>query len=184
MKSSTPLIACAVVVFGYMTGNALCFAADAPSVPKPVNYVVATPGAAVPHTWVVAEGARLAKANQISVESIRRIARQKLAVKGTEPLGTDVEALTLQLLQQASEATEADLRNLQAEMKATAEKKKAMRESQQKMKEGKDALADASSADQLHLRQLMDRKTKLEQIISNMTKKASDTSASVTGNLK
>jgi len=182
MKPFITLTSFVVLILGYVVSSAPGAAADGPA----ANVVAAAPAShvTVPRPWVAAEGSRLAKANNLSLESVKRVARQKLAVKGVSPSDPDVEALAVQLLQQANEAAEADLKQLQAEMKAAAERKKAQREAQQKMKEAKDNLAEVSAADQMHLQQAMDRKAKLEQLLSQLMKKASDTSQAVTGNLK
>lgn len=184
MKTFITLKSSVVVFLGYIASSALGAAADGPAVSPAANVAAPVSHVNVPRPWVAAEGSRLAKANNLSLESVKRVARQKLAVKGVSPADPDVEALAVQLLQQANQAAEADLKQIQAEMKAAAERKKAQRESQQKMKEAKDNLAEASAADQMHLQQAMDRKAKLEQLLSQLMKKASDTSQAVTGNLK
>ncbi len=48
----------------------------------------------------------------------------------------------------------------------------------------KDQLAELGVEDQLKLQQQMDRRSKMQQSMSNMMKKESDTSSSVSGNLK
>ena len=48
----------------------------------------------------------------------------------------------------------------------------------------KDQLAELGAEDQLKLQQQMDRRSKMQQSMSNIMKKESDTSSSVSGNLK
>lgn len=166
----------------------MAFAADKPaSVRTPATAVGPAQTArpiAVPQAWIAAEASKLAKSNTASVDAVVATARQKLASNGAAASNPDVEALALQVLQKANDEAASDLKALQAQMKANADKRKALRDAQQKMKEEKDSLSEMGSADQLRLQQLMDRKSKLEEMISNLLKKSSDTQAAVTGNLK
>jgi hypothetical protein len=134
-------------------------------------------------SWVAAEGSKVSKAT-LSLDSVRAAARQKLSAGGGAPTEADIDALVLLVLQSAQKDAAADLHRLMAEMQANAEKKKALRDAQQKMKEKKDAISEMNEQDQLALQMAMDRKSKLEQAISNLMKKSSDTSQTIIQNLK
>ena len=186
VKSPTPLVSSVFLAAGIILCTPPSFAADKPLTPHaatnaPAQTIRAT---AVPQAWIAAEASKLANSSGVSVDGVSAVARQKLAANNPNVSNADVEALAIQVLQKANEDAAADLKSLQAEMKANAEKRKATRETEKKMKEGKDALAHLSSDDHARLQLLLDRKATLEKTLSNLLKKSSDTSASVTGNLK
>lgn len=54
----------------------------------------------------------------------------------------------------------------------------------EKMKQDLDSMSDLSQVDQMKLQQAMDRRSKMEEMISNLLKKISDTQSSIIGNLK
>ncbi len=175
-------VAVASIVALLSATGGVCLAEDKSKavVPKATAVQRSSVGA----SWVAAEGSKVSKATTLSIDAVRAAARQKLSAGGGATTEADIDALVLLVLQSAQKDAAADLHRLMAEMQANAEKKKALRDAQQKIKEKKDAISEMNEQDQLALQMAMDRKSKLEQAISNLMKKSSDTSQTIIQNLK
>ena len=125
----------------------------------------------------------------------------------------DVETLTLLVMQATATDNEADIRNIMADMEKNRQQKDALRKEEDNMKAAqsklkdslknkmakenarlvsrssaikkeKDSLDDMNQQQQLKLQQMMDKKSQLEQMISNMMKAQGDTQNELSKNLK
>jgi hypothetical protein len=184
MKTATRLLICAgmLVVFGPI--GLVLRASEAPATHVLLTRTPSGARLAVPPAWIVTEGGKLAKSASATVEAVRLTARQKLAASGSTFLESDIDALVIAVMSQATAQADADLRAQLAEMKKSTDKKKALRDAAGKVKDERDSLSDLSQTDQLHLQALMERKAQLEKMLSNVMKKSSDTANTVTGNVK
>ena len=145
---------------------------------------LAKPVHPIAHDQIVAAAAKLVKNGAISEAGARNSA-QTLLMTNNRPVTTaDIEQLVVQVLAQANKDANADLRDQMAVVKRNNAQKQALRNSTTNAKDQKDNLPDMSETDQMKLQLLQDRKAKLEQLLSDMMKKTSDTADSVTKNMK
>jgi hypothetical protein len=116
---------------------------------------------------------------------------------------TDVEALALQVMLEASRAADEDLRAVLDQMRAVSTARKRLRQKPRPAvaseidldtvlqlvatlyaKQLDDSLSELSEMDQLRLQMAMDRLSKMMSTLSNILKKMSDTASQITQNLK
>jgi hypothetical protein len=114
---------------------------------------------------------------------------------------TDVEALALQVMLEASRAADEDLRAVLDQMRAVSTARKRLRQKARPAvaseidtvlqlvatlyaKQLDDSLSELSEMDQLRLQIAMDRLSKMMSTLSNILKKLSDTASQITQNLK
>lgn len=90
---------------------------------------------------------------------------------------------TLADLQKAKAQNAADIARLKTKLKHAANTR-AAHPRPEGPKDKRDSRAEPGEQDQLQLQQLMDQKAKLEDMISNLVKKTSDTSAGAVQNIK
>jgi len=103
---------------------------------------------------------------------------------GVKPVNPPAQtSQSLADLQKAKSQNVADIARLKARMKHDAEARAAASK-QKAPKDKTDSLSELGQQDQMQLQLLMERKAKLEEMISNVLKKSSDTSAGVVQNLK
>lgn len=154
---------------------------------KPVTNNPATARAVttvVPRPQIVSVATTFARSDSISSAAIRTEARRLLADNHQPAANADIDALMQQILAEANAQNSADLESMMTEMQKNAAKKKALRENQQSAKNARDSLSELSAQDQLKLQQAQERHRKLEKLLSDLLKKSSDTSDSLTKNQK
>jgi hypothetical protein len=96
-----------------------------------------------------------------------------------------VESLVTMVMMMAASDAQNDLRDMLAQVKAANAGKQAPRNRVDSLKNRqKDALGDFTEEQQLRLQVAMDRISKLEQTLSNVLAKISDTASGITQNLK
>jgi RNAse (barnase) inhibitor barstar len=153
---------------------------------------------------LVLQTATQMKGRRMNQDSLTRAFTSNKTLKGLN--GMDIDALVTLVMQEVSNDTQSDLRNMMANMKSNTQQKQAQRSmltsmhiqqskkdsldkaannnKQGKSKDQKDNLGDMSQEQQLQLQMMMDKKNKLEEMISNMMKKISDTQNQIISNLK
>jgi len=144
------------------------------------------------------------KDRRMNQDSLTRAFASNKTFKGLN--GLDIDALVELVMMQISNDNQSDLRNMMANMKATTQQKQAQRsmlssmhveqskkdsldkaaysKKQSQTKNQKDNLGDMSQEEQLKLQMMMDKKNKLEEMISNTMKKISDVQNQLISNLK
>jgi hypothetical protein len=158
--------------------------------------------------WVDARArATVARGGDPDVAAIRSDARARLA--GQVYGDADIEALAFLVLMQASRQAQDDLREIMDQVKDANQAKAGQREAARSRTAlaaqarldyahaiapaapatvaapaRADGIGDLGEHRQLQLQLAMDRKAKLEQALSNLMKKSSDTAATISGNLK
>lgn len=145
---------------------------------------LAKPVHPIAHDQIVAAAAKLVKNGAISEAGARNSAQTLLMTNNRPVTNSDIEQLVVQVLAQANKDANADLRDQMAVVKRNNAQKQALRNSTTNAKDQKDNLPDMSETDQMKLQLLQDRKAKIEQLLSDMMKKTSDTADSVTKNMK
>jgi hypothetical protein len=153
---------------------------------------------------LVSQAATQMKGRRINQDSLTRAFASNKSLKGLNEM--DIEALVELVMMQMSHDAQSDLNNMVAEMRANNQQKQAQRSMLSSMKvqpvkkdsfsktaiknkqgqlsDKKDSMADMNQMDQLRMQQIMEKKSKLEEIISNIQKKISDTSDQIISNLK
>lgn len=113
----------------------------------------------------------------------------------TTTAGADIEALIELVVMQAAKDADEDLRAQLEAMQKTNQRKAALRkaleaskadeEALRKKLEGElDSLDDLSQADMMKIQAYQERQSKLEEALSNLMKKKTDTAAAIIQNLK
>ena len=105
------------------------------------------------------------------------------AAKPESPAVAQARNARLADLKRQHAANEAEIQRLRAKIRQDADRRAAQAR-QGKTPHPTDSLSELGSADQLKLQQMMDRKSQLEEMISNVMKESSDASNSIIGNLK
>ena len=90
----------------------------------------------------------------------------------------DIMALAFIVLMQAAKSAQDDIKSIMEEVKKTNEAR------QQRGSENKGDSGDAGGMDSLNLQKLTERKSKILQVLSSLTKKRSETEDSTASNLK
>jgi hypothetical protein len=111
----------------------------------------------------------------------------------------DIEAMAFLVLMEAAKSAQEDIRDVMEQVKAINVEKEGYRERLQQvqqvagklessqrdeLREALDCLAKLSEAESLRLQMAMDRLSKLLSTLSNLLKKASETAADITQNIK
>jgi hypothetical protein len=135
--------------------------------------------------WVQSE-AKVIEGRNLSSDAMISMARKDVSSRfAAQNMSTmDVDQMVTLIMMQCSADAQKDTKAMLAEMQAANQKKKAMRAAQDSLKDQKDALSDMSQEQQLKMQMMMDRMSKAEQAMSNMMKKASETSSGIISNLK
>ena len=143
----------------------------------------------------VSTTARQLGGRNISEDSLRTTLKNTPQMAGLSNM--DIDAVILLMMRQA--ANDKDLRDRLSSMKTANEKKQHQRapvnkrdslkralnhSKDQQGRDIKDNLADMSQQDQMMLQQMMDQKSKLEEMISNLLKKIKDAEDEILANLK
>jgi hypothetical protein len=105
------------------------------------------------------------------------------AAKPESPAVTQARNARLADLKRQHAATVAEIQRLRAKIHQNAGQQ-AAHARQGNASLPKDSLSELGSEDTLKLQQMMDRKSQLEEMISNVMKESSDASNSIIGNLK
>jgi len=105
------------------------------------------------------------------------------AGKPESPAAVQARNAKLADLKSQHAANEAEIQRLRVKVKQDADLR-AAHARQGKTPQPTDSLSEMGAADTLKLQQMMDRKAKLEEMISNVMKESSDTANTITGNLK
>jgi hypothetical protein len=94
----------------------------------------------------------------------------------------DIMALAFMVLMQAAKSAHDDIKSIMEEVKQANEARQQKR--RQQGSEGKDDGGDAGGMDSLNLQKLTERRSKILQVLSSLTKKSSETEDSTASNLK
>ena len=95
-----------------------------------------------------------------------------------------IEDAIMIMLSLIAEDARQDTHDMLADMDATRQKKKALREREKALRGQADSVDDMTQLEQVRLQTYMDRRTKAEEMLSNLTKKSSDSSSSIIQNMK
>ncbi|MEO6996360.1 MAG: hypothetical protein ABI273_22335 [Lacunisphaera sp.] len=172
-------------------------AGETPAPARPVGAVkVAKPHQAalpassvhlVPPEQIAAAGKQLANSPSIT-ESAARSSAQALLRSTRQPVtNADVEQLAIMVMAQANKEADADLKVQMTAMKQSSAKKKVARDAVgqvQNKKDAKDSTNDLSEEQQRSLQMGQERSDRISQLLSNMQKRQSDTSAAIIQNQK
>jgi len=124
--------------------------------------------APVDKAWIQGKAQELAK-GAATQDSARTLVMQALSKGGAKPTSAEVHRVTAELLTETGKVLRGELDQVMQKIQQLRKKQKGSREDLKNRRE-----ADLmSSEDMLFLQQLMDRKTQLEQMISNVMKAAS-----------
>ncbi len=175
-------------------------AGETPAPARPVGAVKVTKphAAALPASSVhlvspeqiAAAGKQLANSPLIT-ESAARSSAQGLLRSTRQPVtNADVEQLAIMVMAQANKEADADLKVQMTAMKQSSAKKKVVRDAVGQVQNKKDqkdstnAPGDLSEEQQRSLQMDQERSDKISQLLSNMQKRQSDTSAAIIQNQK
>jgi hypothetical protein len=142
---------------------------------------------------LVIQTASQMRGRAINQDSLTRAFHSNKLLKNLH--GMDIEALVALVMMDASKDTESDLKSMMADMKTSSQQKQtqrnlltAMHVQQQKKKDSinnkKDSMPEINESAQLRLQMYADRRSKFNEIISNIMKKISSTEDQIISNMK
>jgi hypothetical protein len=119
--------------------------------------------------WIQMKAQELAK-SAVTRGSARQVATAKLSEGGARPTGAEVSRLTAELLDETGKVLREELGEVVRRIQRLRKKQEGTREDLKNRRE-----ADLKGSDEtIVLQQLMERKSQLEQMISNVMKEASE----------
>ncbi len=203
LAETVAILSCAVVASAQVTLQPRASTAVASKLatlaitPVPYNMVAfnARLSAAVKPTvrgWVQSEARALA-GRKLAPDAMLATARGDVLGRfsGQTLAAADVETLIMLVMTQCAKDAQADLEALLAQMKATNAARRAQRQAATAMNQAAaavrakaDSLYDLTEGEMLQLQQAMDRKSQLEQMISNVMKAGADAASAAIVNLK
>jgi hypothetical protein len=139
-------------------------------------------------SWIQSD-ARSIAARNLASDAMLATARSDIAGRfaGQKLGATDVESLVVMMFMVISMDAQADLKAMLGEIDANRAKKRQARAAPAAQKTQKlqaDSLSDLTNEQQLRLQIAMERRSKTEQMLSNIMKKVSATNSSLIQNLK
>jgi hypothetical protein len=132
--------------------------------------------------WVSTEASALVTAQKPAFDAWYAGVQKKVVNEGLTSPG-DAKRVALEILKNAQAQVGAQISELQTKAKQAMSSKLATAKTSV-LQKGKEAVVGLSDADQLTLKNLTDKKSQLEQMLSELMKKTSDTASSVMSNLK
>jgi hypothetical protein len=132
--------------------------------------------------WVSTEATALVKAQKPTFDAWYGGLQKKLAAEGTTSQ-LDIKRVALEVLKSAQGQVGTQISELQVKARQAVASKLADAK-QSALQKGKETLVGLSEPDQLTLKNLTEKKSQLEQMTSELTKKASDAATGLLQNLK
>ncbi len=135
--------------------------------------------------WAIAEAAKVKALHlhpHAAAQMIRAAARSRF--HGQVNNDQDIEAIISLVLMQVAQDAESDLRSIMNDIHHATGKRKTLRDMTSLLKGDLDALSEIGEDTSLRLQMLMDRRSKYFEALSNIMRKASNTSSDIVGNLK
>ncbi len=135
--------------------------------------------------WVQSEARALA-GRKLAPDAMLATARGDVLGRfsGQTLLTAEVETMAMLVMSECARDAQADVEALLAQMQATSAARRAQRQAATPAKAKADSLSDLTAGEMLLLQQAMDKKSQLEQMISNVMKAGADAASAAIVNLK